>query len=137
MNIFLKDRINQYHKYLEEWKNLRKKYQNEEHQIENELYLKLDLKEIFKETLIDIEKRTSSEQKIKYQIDIREMNLEFIRFQVNIMVNSLIREDDFISWGAKYFHYDIRKDEIKQITVDEYYGNEKGKTPKIFGITSF
>lgn len=137
MNIFLKDRINQYHKYLEEWKNLRKKYQNEEHQIENELYLKLDLKEIFKETLIDIEKRTSSEQKIKYQIDIREMNLEFIRFQVNIMVNSLIWEDDFISWGAKYFHYDIVKDEIKQITVDEYYGNEKGKTPKIFGITSF
>ena len=137
MNISITDHINQYHKYLEEWCKLRELYQKEEHQIKKELYLKLDLEEIFKETLIDIEKRTSSEQKIKYQIDIREMNLEFIRFQVNIMVNSLIWEDDFISWEAKYFHYDIEKDEIKQITVDEYYENEEGKTPKIFGITSF
>lgn len=137
MNITIVDNINQYHEYLEEWRNLRKLYEKEELLIENELYLKLDLKEIFKETLIDIKKRTRSEQKIKYKVDIREMNSEFIRFQVNIMVNSILREDDFSTWDAKYFHYDIEKDEMKQITVDEYYEKEKGKTPKIFGITAF
>mgnify|MGYP000998343021 FL=1 len=137
MNITIKDHINQYHKYLEEWKNLWGLYEKEEKQIKHELYLKLDLKEIFKETLIDIEKRTSSGRKIKYQIDIREMNSEFVKFQVDIMVNSIVRENQFSTWEAKYFHYDVEKDEIKQITVDEYYDNEKGKTPKIFGITAF
>ena len=95
------------------------------------------MKEIFKETLIDIKKRTRSEQKIRYKVNIRKMNSEFVRFQVNIMVNSILREDDFSTWEAKYFHYDIKKDEMKQITVDEYYEKEKGKTPKIFGITAF
>ena len=137
MNITIVDHINQYHKYLEEWKNLWELYEKEEKQVKHELYLKLDLKEIFKETFIDIEKRTSSGRKIKYQIDIREMNSEFVRFQVDIMVNSIVRENQFSSWNAKYFHYDVEKDEIKQITVDEYYDNEKGKTPKIFGITAF
>lgn len=137
MNITIVDHINQYHKYLEEWKNLWNLYEKEEKQVKKELYLKLDLKEIFKETLIDIEKRTSSGRKIKYQIDIREMNSEFVRFQVDIMVNSIVRENQFSSWNAKYFHYDVEKDEIKQITVDEYYDNEEGKTPKIFGITAF
>lgn len=137
MNITIVDHINQYHKYLEEWKNLWNLYEKEEKQVKKELYLKLDLKEIFKETLIDIEKRTSSGRKIKYQIDIREMNSEFVRFQVDIMVNSIVRENQFSTWEAKYFHYDVEKDEIKQITVDEYYDNEKGKTPKIFGITAF
>ena len=138
MNITIVDHINQYHKYLEEWKNLRKLYQKEEKQVIHKLCLKLNLKEIFKETLIDIEKRTSSGRKIKYQIDIREMNSEFIKFQVNIMVNSIYDgENSYSTWDAKYFHYDIEKDEIKQITVDEYYEKEKGKTPKIFGITAF
>ena len=67
MNVTITDHINQYHKYLEEWENLRKLYQKEEKQVKNELCLKLDLKEIFKETLIDIKKRTRSEQKIKYK----------------------------------------------------------------------
>lgn len=137
MNVIITDHINKYHKYLEEWCKLRELYQKEEHQIKKELYLKLDLKEIFKETLIDIKKRTRSEQKIKYKVDIRKMNSEFVRFQVNIMVNSILREDDFSTWDAKYFYYDIEKDEMKQITVDEYYEKEKGKTPKIFGITAF
>ena len=65
------------------------------------------------------------------------MNSEFVKFQVDIMVNSIVRENQFSTWEAKYFHYDVEKDEIKQITVDEYYDNEKGKTPKIFGITAF
>lgn len=137
MNVTILEHINQYHKYLEEWKNLWNLYEKEEKQVKKELYLKLDLKEIFKETLIDIEKRTSSGQKIKYKVDIREMNSEFVRFQVDIMVNSIVRENQFSSWNAKYFHYDVEKDEIKQITVDEYYDNEEGKTPKIFGITAF
>lgn len=138
MNITITDHINQYHEYLEEWCKLRELYQKEEYQIKKELYLKLDLKNIFKETLIDIEKRTSSGRKIKYQVDIREMNSEFVRFQVNIMVNSIYDgENSYSSWDAKYFHYDVEKDEIKQITVDEYYDNEEGKTPKIFGITAF
>ena len=47
MNITIKDHINQYHKYLEEWKNLWGLYEKEEKQIKHELYLKLDLKEIF------------------------------------------------------------------------------------------
>ena len=135
MNVTITDHINQYHEYLEEQENLRKLYQKEEKQVKNELCLKLDLKEIFKETLIDIKKRTRSGQKIKYKVDIRKMNSEFVRFQVNIMVNSILRDDDFSTWDAKYFHYDIEKDEIKQITLDEYY--EKGKTLKIFGITAF
>lgn len=138
MNISIKDHINQYHKYLDEWKKLWSLYESEEKQVRHELYLKLDLKDIFKETLIDIKKRTSSGRKIKYQVDIREMNSEFVRFQVNIMVNSIYDgENSYSSWDAKYFHYDVEKDEIKQITVDEYYDNEKGKTPKIFGITAF
>ena len=137
MKVTIVYHINKYHEYLEEWCKLRELYQKEEHQIKKELYLKLDLKEIFKETLIDIKKRTRSEQKIKYKVDIRKMNSEFVRFQVNIMVNSILREDDFSTWDAKYFHYDIEKDEMKQITVDEYYDKEKGKTPKIFGITAF
>lgn len=137
MNISITDHIDQYHKYLEEWKNLQCLYNNEEKHIKNELYFKLDLEDIFKETLTDIEKRTSSERKIKYQLDIREMNSKFVRFQINISVNSIVRKDNFSTWEVKYFHYNIEKDEIKQITIDEYYGNEKGKTPKIFGITSF
>lgn len=64
MNVTITDHINQYHEYLEEWCKLRELYQKEEHQIKKELYLKLDLKEIFKETLIDIKKRTRSEQKL-------------------------------------------------------------------------
>lgn len=137
MNITITEHINKYHKYLKEWRNLRKLYEKEELLIENELYPKLDLKEIFKETLIDIENRTSPERKITYEIDIRKMNSEFIRFQVDIMVNSIVGEDDFSTWDVKYFHYDVEKDEIKQITLDEYYEKEKGKTPKIFGITAF
>lgn len=137
MNITITDHINQYHEYLDEWKKLWSLYESEEKQVRHELYLKLDLKDIFKETLIDIEKRTSSGRKIKYKVDIRKMNSEFVRFQVNIMVNSILREDDFSTWDVKYFHYDIEKDEMKQITVDEYYEKEKGKTPKIFGITAF
>ena len=137
MNISIIDHIDQYHKYYDEWRNLWNLYENEEKHIKNELYFKLDLEEIFKETLIDIEKRTSSERKIKYQLDIREMNSKFVRFQINISVNSIVWKDNFSTWEVKYFHYDIEKDEIKQITIDEYYRNEKGKTPKIFGITSF
>ena len=67
MNIIIIEYINQYHEYLEECCKLRELYQKEEHQIKKELYLKLDLKEIFKETLIDIKKRTRSEQKIRYK----------------------------------------------------------------------
>lgn len=135
MNIFLKDRINQYHKYLEEWRNLRKKYQNEKHQIENELYLKLDLEKEFKEELDDIKNRRDSGYKIKYQTRMKEINSDFITFDITISVNSVYDKDNWCSWGCKYYYYNVKSDEIKQITDDEYYG--VNKVINIYGITSF
>ena len=135
MNISIPDHINNYRKYLEEWKNLRKSYLKEEKDIKNELYLKLDLEEEFKEELDDIKKRRDSGYKIKYQTRMKEINSDFITFDITISVNSVYDKDNWCSWGCKYYYYNVKSDEIKQITNDEYYG--VNKVINIYGITSF
>jgi hypothetical protein len=135
MNISITDHINQYHKYLEEWKNLRIKYQKEEKDIKNELYFKFNLGEDFKEELMDIKKRRADGYKIKYQTKMKEINSDFITFDITILANSVYDENNWCPWGCKYYHYNIKSDEIRQITSEEYYG--VNKTMKIFGITSF